>query len=81
MDRTGLQPAMRVLLMVLCWLALPAQAQIFVSGFERDEGQVAPLTEFEAARFLTQATFGPTVEEIERLQAMGIDAWLDEQLA
>ncbi|MEM9305332.1 MAG: DUF1800 family protein [Pseudomonadota bacterium] len=80
MDRTGLRPATRALFIILCWLALPAQAQIFVSGFERNEGQVAPLTEAEAARFLTQATFGPTLEEIERLQGMGIDAWLDEQL-
>jgi uncharacterized protein (DUF1800 family) len=35
----------------------------------------------EAARFLTQATFGPTGAEIDRLTAMGIPAWIDEQVA
>jgi len=35
----------------------------------------------EAARFLTQATFGPTLPEIARLQQIGYDAWFTEQLA
>ena len=35
----------------------------------------------EAARFLTQATFGPTTAEIARLQQRGYAAWLDEQFA
>lgn len=39
------------------------------------------LTDAQAARFLTQATFGPTTAEIARLKAMGINAWLDEQFA
>lgn len=33
----------------------------------------------EAARFLTQATFGPTEDEIDRLMAIGYDAWFQEQ--
>ena len=42
---------------------------------------VAPLaTASEAARFLTQATFGPTTAEIERLTATGYEAWLQEQM-
>jgi uncharacterized protein (DUF1800 family) len=34
----------------------------------------------EAARFLAQATFGPTDADISRLQALGYSAWIDEQL-
>jgi uncharacterized protein (DUF1800 family) len=33
-----------------------------------------------ASQFLTQATFGPTPEEIERVEAIGTEAWIDEQL-
>ncbi len=39
------------------------------------------ITESEAARFLTQATFGPTPAEVQHLQAIGYEAWLDEQFA
>src|SRR5688572_17227475 len=35
----------------------------------------------EAARFLTQATFGPTDSDIARVQSIGYAAWLDEQFA
>lgn len=38
-----------------------------------------PATRQEAARFLTQATFGPTDKAITRLMAIGYKAWLDEQ--
>jgi uncharacterized protein (DUF1800 family) len=38
-----------------------------------------PPTATDAARFLTQATFGPTEETIAELQAMGFDAWLNQQ--
>lgn len=34
----------------------------------------------EASRFLIQASFGPTVEEIARVQQMGYAAWIDDQL-
>ncbi len=34
-----------------------------------------------AHRLLLQATFGPTESEIDRVVAMGTDAWIDEQLA
>jgi len=37
------------------------------------------LTTGQAARFLMQATYGPTSAEITRLQSMGINAWLTEQ--
>ncbi len=39
-----------------------------------------PQSDAEAARFLTQATFGPTTAEIARLRQIGYSRWLDEQL-
>ena len=41
----------------------------------------APATDAEAARFLTQATFGPTVAEIARLRGIGYSQWLEQQLS
>ena len=35
----------------------------------------------EAARFLAQATFGPTLDDIAHLQQVGYRGWLDEQFA
>ncbi len=40
-----------------------------------------PGTRDDAARFLTQATFGPTDADIDRLMTLGYSAWIDEQLA
>jgi uncharacterized protein (DUF1800 family) len=40
-----------------------------------------PATRDEAARFLTQATFGPTDADIDRLMLIGYAPWIDEQLA
>ncbi len=40
-----------------------------------------PTTRAEAARFLTQATFGPTEADIERVMQIGYGPWIDEQLA
>lgn len=34
----------------------------------------------EAARFLSQATFGPTLEDIARLRQVGYSAWINEQV-
>jgi uncharacterized protein (DUF1800 family) len=39
----------------------------------------APLTRSDAARFLTQATFGPSSADVDRVMALGYAAWLDEQ--
>ena len=49
-------------------------------------GGTQPVTEMpasraQAARFLTQASFGPTDADIERVMAIGYGAWIDEQLA
>jgi len=40
-----------------------------------------PATRATAARFLTQATFGPTDADIDRVMAVGYSAWIDEQFA
>ncbi|RQP24139.1 DUF1800 domain-containing protein [Piscinibacter terrae] len=38
-----------------------------------------PGTRAEAARFLTQATFGPTDADVDHLMDVGYSAWIDEQ--
>jgi len=38
-------------------------------------------TKQEASRFLVQATFGPTLGEIDRLAGMSYSAWLEQQFA
>ncbi|MGN6520624.1 MAG: DUF1800 domain-containing protein [Dokdonella sp.] len=51
---------------------------LFTYGF--DPAPDAPADANEAARFLTQATFGPTATDIARLTALGYDAWIEQQL-
>ncbi|MFG6487501.1 DUF1800 family protein [Roseateles sp. BYS78W] len=42
----------------------------------------APTTaQYDASRLLQQASFGPTLSEIDRVVRMGQSAWIDEQLA
>jgi uncharacterized protein (DUF1800 family) len=40
-----------------------------------------PATRAEAARFLTQASFGPTDASIDRVMSLGFSAWINEQFA
>jgi uncharacterized protein (DUF1800 family) len=40
-----------------------------------------PASRAAAARFLTQATFGPTEAEVDRVVAIGYAAWIDEQFS
>src|ERR1043165_6062838 len=40
-----------------------------------------PFNDGDAARFLAQATFGPTDADIAHLRAVGYQAWLNEQFA
>lgn len=64
-------------------LALPLQARVYdhLYGNGFDIPADAPASDAAAARFLTQATFGPTKAEIARLRAIGINEWLNQQLA
>jgi uncharacterized protein (DUF1800 family) len=43
--------------------------------------QPTNITRAEAQRFLTQATYGPTEADIQRVRDIGYEAWIDEQLA
>lgn len=56
-----------------------AQTVIFSGSFEPPPG--GPGTDQDAMRFLTQATFGPTMADFDHLNVVGIDAWLNEQFA
>lgn len=38
------------------------------------------LREIDAARLLTQASFGATQADIARVRELGIEGWIDEQL-
>ncbi len=63
-------------LAVLCMVP-PAFAQrIHADGFEN----IGP-ADAEAARFLQQAAFGPTLSDIERVKQLGFEGWIEEQLA
>ena len=53
---------------------------VYRNGFEPSVPAFPP-NDAEAARFLTQATFGPTLADIARLRQLGYRAWLDEQFA
>src|SRR5690606_2785655 len=76
----------RMLALVFMLLAGCAQAiagqvgdPIFRDGFESSPG--FPANRAEASRFLAQATFGSTTQEIDSLIALGYDAWLTRQIA
>jgi uncharacterized protein (DUF1800 family) len=43
--------------------------------------QDLPTSRTEAARFLTQATFGPIDADIDRISNIGYSAWIDEQFS
>ncbi|HST28549.1 MAG TPA: DUF1800 family protein [Rudaea sp.] len=53
--------------------------QIFKGRFDIPTDQPASVN--AAARFLTQATFGPTQADIAYLMAQGYGEWIDEQLS
>ncbi len=49
-------------------------------GFE-DANADTPADDRQAARFLTQATFGPTLAEMAVVKSIGYRAWIDRQIA
>jgi len=68
----------------LAALALALTAAACGSG--GDDSAVAgndemPASREAAARFLTQATFGPTDAEIDRVMQLGYGAWIDDQFS
>ena len=40
-----------------------------------------PANDQQAARFLTQATFGPTISDMGLVKSIGYSAWIDQQIA
>lgn len=44
------------------------------------QAESQPTTRIDAARFLTQTTFGPTLEEIDATAQMGLSAWIEAQM-
>ena len=51
------------------------------AGASAPAAAALPTSRSEAARFLTQATFGPTESDTDRVMSLGYGAWIDEQLA
>jgi uncharacterized protein (DUF1800 family) len=51
------------------------------SGGFSGGGTASGISRAQAARFLTQASFGPTPPDIERVQQLGYAVWIAEQLA
>ena len=43
--------------------------------------QIGPISDQDAARFLTQATFGPTPADVANVKALGYSEWFKAQLA
>lgn len=52
---------------------------IFHNSFE--DVAAGPFNDADAARFLAQATFGPTTADIAHLRSIGYQAWLTEQFS
>ncbi|MDQ8181858.1 DUF1800 family protein [Pelagicoccus sp. SDUM812005] len=48
---------------------------------EWEEPAPGQISEADASRFLAQATFGPTKQDIARVMEIGYEAWIDEQIA
>jgi uncharacterized SAM-binding protein YcdF (DUF218 family) len=48
-------------------------------GGQGDQSAHDGLSRNAAARFLSQATFGPTDREIDRVVSIGIEKWIDDQ--
>ena len=71
-----------IALVVIAALAPAIHASVhdhlFANNFEIPAD--APASTNDAARFLTQATFGPTQADINKLMAVGYNEWIDEQL-
>ena len=57
----------------------------YVSFLERMSGGpggvTGTMTRAQAARFLQQASFGPTPQEIDRVRALGFAGWIDDQVS
>lgn len=62
-------------------LTLIAAAWMLSACGGADSEKPEPISDAEAVRFLEQASFGPTSQDISRLQSLGYARWIDEQLS
>ncbi len=77
-------PAGRILLSGLLALSLAAPMPVLAQksgpiGTSATRGADLPASRADAARFLAQASFGPTTADIDALMAQGYTAWVDRQ--
>ena len=68
---------------IASWVSLLAVAMLAACSGARSTsgGNSAPPTAAESARFLTQATYGPTDATISQVRSSGYSQWIDEQIA
>lgn len=72
------QPA---LLIALSTLALAVSVQFAIAGKNRRDSTVNPADEKKRAlHALNRLAFGPRPGDVERVAAMGVDKWIDQQL-
>ncbi|HEY0436441.1 MAG TPA: DUF1800 family protein, partial [Phenylobacterium sp.] len=62
-------------------VAAAATAVVVASNLTGKGGAAAPIPASDAARFLTQCTFGVTDADIAAVQSAGFSAWMDQQMA
>jgi uncharacterized protein (DUF1800 family) len=58
-------------------IAAPASATVSIQD---NDTVVVPESDIDAARFLTQATFGPTPAALQEVRTLGYDAWITQQV-
>ena len=62
-------------------VAAPAHAGPYLFGGDFEGVADSPASDAAASRFLTQATFGPSLGEIQRVRRLGMNVWVSEQIA
>ncbi|MFN8058354.1 MAG: DUF1800 domain-containing protein [Vicinamibacterales bacterium] len=60
-------------------IAGPSAATVTI--VDNDAGQPGTTLLNDAARFLTQTTFGPTLPEVDNVSAVGFNGWLESQFS
>lgn len=76
--------AAAMMALALGFVSAMAGAQVAGGGFFNDGFETRsrlPMGDRQAARLLTQASFGPTLDEIGRLRSLSVEEWLEQQLA
>lgn len=59
----------------------PAADASNLNGQVSTGGTASTVTHYAASRFLEQATMGPSPDSVARVRALGVSAWINEQLA